>query len=106
MERHHRGLREVVAVLCEDVEDFVFAFGISVVRFQHQCEWSETIAPIVSERRVYLHEETDAGSLQSFASAHDDTRRHCCSMLVQPASALELSLEHGAIEGVLEISRA
>src|SRR5215471_619802 len=48
----------------------------------------------------------DAGGFQCLTSAHSDSRRHFRAVLVQPACAIDPSLEHRAIESVLEILRA
>src|SRR5437773_7657917 len=106
VKRHDRRVWQRVAALRKCFEDRVFAGGIPRIRLKHECQWRELVAAVVGERRAEFEEELEASGVERFARAHDDAGRQCRPVFAQPSGARDLSLQYGAVEGVLKIPPA
>lgn len=58
----------------------------------------------IGEGRVQLGQKTNAFDIEGLTGSHDDARLDFCSLFHEPARALDLSLQDGAIECVLMIA--
>ena len=96
----------VVAVPGERIEDGVLPVGVPTVRPEHERERRESVAVLIGERRARLGEELEARGVERLAAAHHDARLQRRPVCVQPACALDLSLQQRAIECVLKVPRA
>src|SRR6059036_3160373 len=106
VKRHDWRVWQSVTALREGFEDRVFAGGIPRIRLQHERQWREPVAVVVGEGGAEIGEEVKPGSTQSFAGAHDDARHQLRALFVQPSGARDLTLQYGAVEGMLNIPRA
>src|SRR5579884_1355448 len=106
MERHHRGVWQLVSAIDEESQNLVLSGRITCISFEHQSQWSETIALRIRKGCIQFHEQPNARWVESFTCSHDDAGHNLCAVLMEPARAPDFSLKHRTIEGVLIVACA
>src|SRR5215472_876208 len=91
-------------MLDEQIENIVLSGGVAAIGFQYQGNRCERVVVLVGERRTNLKQKPEPCSIERLARAHDDSGRKLRAVSVQPTGAVELALQHRAVEGVLVIA--
>src|SRR5215207_3649723 len=106
MQRHYGCIRQLESMFYIQLEDPMLLSGLAAVSFEHDINWSQSLAILVNDSAAELEDECGAGYAEriSWSIQRVIRRRWRAQPPVQHARGADLALKCGAIDCGLQIA--